>query len=981
MPDTISRLLLLTCLTLLLLSRTVAAQEMSFVNVTGKLGLPATECYNVFQDSKGYIWISTEAGLCRYNGSNLQVFDKRNGLPERGVYAYMEDKLGQLWLATRRNRILIYKNGKLTEAPFSKQYQHLHDKFLTYGIREYGENKLVLQNYYLTYTVDLVTQSMEKTQKAGTAYQVHFERAGDQLIPLNFICASPSVTKSGALQLIFRKGGRADTLNTNLDPGDRSARLLSCKAGDYFFCSLKDKLIRLSPAWDIDILPQKNAIVSLYADKSDGIWVGMKDNGVNYYPSGKEPGKHIALMKGLSVTGICEDREGNVWLTTLEKGLLVCKNKRVVSFAGMQGLNKPASMLRTVNGSVLVSTDPYTIMALSGNTPQSFSVRFNPSHIVADVIPAGRNKMLVLKGMPVFTDSRFKELYRPKTDEAFYGSEGRLTQTKASGSFLSGLFIMCLISGSDIVMGFRLPDKSIDMCPASGDSLLLGCRNGLYILLQNDTVLHKVPGIDKAVTRIFKAADETIWITTKEEGLYQFVHNRLRPAGRELELKTDIFFDITEDRYRNIWLGSNAGLIRLASPVSKHSVKYFNTTNSLPANEVFKLAADSQYIYISTVEGISRIPLSDTGNNCPPPVYLSAFKVNGANLGNDTSPRTFAYNKNNIELDFDVLSFDLEDRSGLWYRINNGAFVSQKGNILKLDNLAHGDYRLEVYGLTADGTKSTRPVILSFAIALPFWKTWWFVLMTVLLLAALVYIWLERRIAKVKRTAGEKNRLGKLISSYKLLALQAQMNPHFIFNSINCIQYFILEQKEQEAYQYLSKFSRLLRDVLHHSDKLSIRLDQEIDTLSTYIALEQYRFENKFVYELHIGAGININEVTLPPMLVQPYVENAIWHGLLSLPRGSKGKLWLGFLREGPLLKIVIRDNGVGRESAARKKRHMYPPVAMDLTAKRLGIVHQIWGDATIKVNITDLYDESQMPAGTLVELFLPVNMPSPEGL
>ncbi len=956
------------------------AQQMNFVNVTGKLGLPATECYNVFQDRKGYIWISTEAGLCRYNGSSLQVFGKSNGLPERGIYAYTEDRHGVLWLVTCRNRILMYQDGQLTEAAVSKQYQKVYPRSLTYSIQEYDEGRLILQNYSNTYIVDVAKQSLQRIYRKGKQHQFFFEKQEDRLIPVNADYSYNRELRLSGLEMIFMNGRRADTTKVFLNPpAYRPNKFLSCRSGGYFFCSFGERLFRFSAGLEVHMMPQKSSIISLYRDKSNGIWVGMKESGVNYYPSGNEPGKYISLLNGFSVSGICEDREGNVWLTTLEKGLWVCKNKRLLSFAGMKGLDRPANMLKTVNGAVLASIDYGTVRVLSGFTERSFDLPFNPSDKIDDMISSGKDQLLVLKGALTYINARFQKSGRPGIQIPYIGNRGKLVQTDSSEYYLLGFSTLHKIHHGKARLLFTLPDKGGDLCLISRDSLLLGCRKGLFSFTRNDTTLHKIPGVDKTVTRIVKASDGAVWVATKEEGLYQFVQNKLKPIGRELGLKTDIFFDIAEDRHGNIWLGSNAGMIRLALPLNKQAVKYFNTTNGLPANEVFRLAADSQYIYVSTVEGISRMPLSDTGNIYPPPVYLSAFKVNGKDLGKPAGKRTLAYNENNIELNFDVLSFDLESQAGLWYRINKGAFVTQKGNILKLDNLEQGDYRLEVYGVTADGTKSARPVILSFIVAPAFWKTWWFLLAVSLLLSTLIYVLLEKRIAQIKRKAEEKSKLSRLISSYKLFALQAQMNPHFIFNSINSIQYFILKQKEQDAYQYLSRFSRLIRKVLEHSDKLSISLGQEISTLKDYITLEQYRFENKFDYELYIDADINTEEVSLPPMLIQPYVENAIWHGLLSLPKGSKGKLWLSFLLEGALLRIVIRDNGIGREKAAQKKNHTHTPVAMELTAKRLQIVHQIWGDATIRVNITDLYDEAQSPAGTQVELFLPLNIQLPE--
>lgn len=205
--------------------------------------------------------------------------------------------------------------------------------------------------------------------------------------------------------------------------------------------------------------------------------------------------------------------------------------------------------------------------------------------------------------------------------------------------------------------------------------------------------------------------------------------------------------------------------------------------------------------------------------------------------------------------------------------------------------------------------------------------------------------------------------------------LLSQMNPHFVFNSINSIQSFVLDKKEKEAYSYLAKFSKLIRMVLNNTEQLVIPLFQEIDLLKTYIELEQLRFEKAFEYEIVIDDDLDEQSLFIPPMLVQPYVENAIWHGLMNLKEERIGKLSITLKAENNLLKIVIEDNGIGRKKAALyEKESIHRPIAMKLTEKRLQMIHKTWGQDGIKVSIHDLYDENNKAIGTQVELFLPLD-------
>lgn len=202
--------------------------------------------------------------------------------------------------------------------------------------------------------------------------------------------------------------------------------------------------------------------------------------------------------------------------------------------------------------------------------------------------------------------------------------------------------------------------------------------------------------------------------------------------------------------------------------------------------------------------------------------------------------------------------------------------------------------------------------------------------------------------------------------------LVSQMNPHFIFNSINSIQNYVLQKKEIDAYSYLAKFSKLIRMVLNNSNKNQILLYEEIDLLKTYIEIEQLRFENAFDYIVEVDDDINEQEFSIPPMLIQPFVENAIWHGIMNIEKERKGKLILKFELVHDLLKITIEDNGIGRLKSQLYKTENHQPLAMNLTEQRLSVLHELTNKAGIKITINDLHDKNGNASGTKVEIYLP---------
>ncbi len=203
-------------------------------------------------------------------------------------------------------------------------------------------------------------------------------------------------------------------------------------------------------------------------------------------------------------------------------------------------------------------------------------------------------------------------------------------------------------------------------------------------------------------------------------------------------------------------------------------------------------------------------------------------------------------------------------------------------------------------------------------------------------------------------------------------ALRAQMNPHFIFNSLNSIQKYILQNQSQEAYDYLAKFSKLIRQVLMNSERSDITIKDEKVLLELYVELEQRRFKNRFDYSIICSAIVPLN-FKIPIMLVQPFVENAIWHGLMNLNRTKHGLLTIDFELEQDNLKIQIKDNGIGREAAALKRKDSeYRSVGMMFTQKRLELLKES-GNINAKIEIIDLKDENGNANGTSVEIKFPL--------
>jgi sensor histidine kinase YesM len=211
------------------------------------------------------------------------------------------------------------------------------------------------------------------------------------------------------------------------------------------------------------------------------------------------------------------------------------------------------------------------------------------------------------------------------------------------------------------------------------------------------------------------------------------------------------------------------------------------------------------------------------------------------------------------------------------------------------------------------------------------------------------------------------------ISKAELKALRAQMNPHFVFNSLNSIQHYILNSKGDEAVKYLNKFAKLIRIILSNSEKPTVTINEDIEALRFYLELERMRFENKFEYSIKIDESIDGDYDEIPPMLIQPYLENAILHGIN--PKDGNGKIEITMKIVNQFIKISIADDGIGREKSkaiqSLQPAARHKSLGMKITKDRVRILNNIH-QSNLNVNIIDLYNDKMEAIGTQVDLFIP---------
>ena len=331
-------------------------------------------------------------------------------------------------------------------------------------------------------------------------------------------------------------------------------------------------------------------------------------------------------------------------------------------------------------------------------------------------------------------------------------------------------------------------------------------------------------------------------------------------------------------------------------------------------------------------------------------------------------PVNLSYQQNFLTIEFALLNFSNPQQINYYYLLDDvdkDWVNAGTKNIASYTNLQPGKYIFSVRA--GDGNDSTEVTSFSIIITPPFWKTLLFKI-TVLAAACLLVFWLfKKRIKTIRHEAALKQK----IAETETKALRAQMNPHFIFNCLTSIDNLIQMDEKEKATLYLSKFAKLIRSILESSASNAVPCWKDLETLQLYLQLESLRWDNKFAYSLNISDEILNGDYKVPPLIIQPFVENAIHHGLLNKIEADK-KLQLDVFVSGNNIHYIIEDNGVGRIKAAAYKqlnKPAYPSMGMQITTDRIHLFNQDSNNGSVK--ITDLYNADNHASGTRVEVEL----------
>jgi ligand-binding sensor domain-containing protein len=559
----------------------------------------------------------------------------------------------------------------------------------------------------------------------------------------------------------------------------------------------------------------------------------------------------------------------------------------------------------------------------------------------------------------------------------------------------------------------------------------VGTMGGVYAI---DPVTMKATSFDKhpvlsqlngkMIISMFEDKAHRVWMGTHGNGVYCYdkQQNKMEHFGMQEGMPSDLVFGFTEDnlgnvytatsrgfviippnrklqvysvqnglRYErcetvlrdkegNVWVSNNRSLIKY-NPVTKQLTHY--EENSGLSIDGFR---SNTAIMASTGEMLWG---SESGVNHFFPERLliapSLLQVSTYAIDTDDTTQYVSSNKyfaipfssNDITLHFTAINLNGSRNIEYQYKLEGYDKEWHSGTDVRearYPSLPAGSYTFRVKASVDRVNWTTANNELSLYIIPPVWQRWWFIAASVILLGLVIYAVYRYRIQQIREKEKLKTEYNQKIAEIEMKALRAQMNPHFIFNCLNSINRYIVKSDHTTASLYLTRFSKLIRLILDNSNSKNVLLSNELEALRIYIEMESLRFNNKFTYNIVLDKDVHADIMEVPPLIIQPYVENAIWHGLLHKETAGHLSIHLSLITDN-MLQCVIEDDGVGREKAREyksKSATTKKSLGMKLTEDRISILNK-HASPNASITIIDLVAADGEPGGTKVILKIPV--------
>jgi ligand-binding sensor domain-containing protein len=964
-------------------ARLAAAQTPAYLHYGVQDGLPSNLVYCGTQDKRGLLWFGTDKGLACFDGTRFRTLGMKDGLPDPEVLNLMEDSAGRLWMSSYRKKPYYRQNGHFIEAQQDSMLEKMELQAPLWEFYEDADQSVWLSSqgpFFFRYGENGVESKRAEHSVVTPA------RIGGKLFFFG-------------IKFIFQElpDGKM-TIVKQLDAppmGDVNPFQGMSISGNRVLYSFYDRLILLE--WRdgqfVEVERRSSPLGRIFTDNQGRFWVcSLAEGAVCFDNKKKDLSNPVHFFKGEKVTLMFDDRQGTHWFCTTDNGIYAIPENIAVNFSDRDGLtsNNIISLASGKNEHILIGDDEGNLHELDHSNNRFSTTRFGSAdgyNRIRCIVPTPGGKLWIL------------------TDETLFYVRGRSRQkikinvSPKSAMFLGERLWFASSGGLYYVTERKLMPVQVAIgrftaVGSDSDGLVwAGTDDGIYC--QSDSFQTnfglKFRALKTRIVAIQKAGKDSLWIVTPNDGLLlaQLKNGAiasLQSVNQQLAAPIDNIQSLYSEPDGHLWLATNRGVYRLD--------KFWNTViynrhDGLANNDVNAVLVKGDTLWAATVGGLSRLQLRPPNELGDFPTYIirARYRADAQTLmfhflDSSVISKNIVLPPNATLFEIELAGLDYRHQGNMlyecvttqrlpawqWWTLDNLLTWAANGFKEKTDvarvsasslgfgvHLPPGCYQLAITAITPGSVRSRHPDVLNVEMRPHRYNTVWFWLLIWGLMAYAIW--------RIVRARNAFRKLDAAASELQLKALQTQMNPHFVGNSINAIQQFFYPPDPVRASEYIALFNRLLRRTLKFSEQTFIPFSEEIAYDRDYLEMLKLRFGDRFHYEI-TGAEAVPADTPFPSMLLQPLLENASQHGLA--PDGvSMLKLDFSFSRKK--LTCSVTDNGVGY----RKTRELQKNSGTDHESKGLEILLQKVETLNrryqlgLKLDLQDLSDTTPPLRGT----------------
>lgn len=933
-------------------------QELPWSHYSSKNGLTSNCVYDICSTPDGKMWFATSNGVTVFDGTHFTSFGPENGLPDPEVFKITTDDFGRPWFSTYSGDLYYLEDQKVKaffeESPEERIPNLSFKNVLSLAV--YGDS--VLLGYNSGEHLMVGKSGHHQMVDADTGRQHIFysiTRAGKTVFGINEL-------PKYSMVLLRKVEGQA--WQRILLSGHEHDHMFGCFAleldnGKLLFANHKS-LYLIDSMGEIETSRTdfNKPIIRLFEDNEGSIWVCTKSGGAFKIDIENGLSVQSTFLEDLSVTAIHQDFEGGYWFSTLESGVYYSPFVDVTYHEVQEvGLAGTVTCMDALGNDLVLGTSS-EILGRYRTSLGKLELVKTGFGTVNDLVVAG-SSAFVAGAKGIFRLDSMNRLIQ--LNEMFmkdlYWQDGELTGMNSS------LFAINLYDDSyKVLRDYHC--RQIDFVVENPNRFWVACLDKLTLAELEDGNWQIRDIIEGRVNEL-KLEGTLLYASTVDGGLCIINTSTLEQQwiNRSNGLPSSLCYSSLMASDGSLWVANHAGVSRMVlGDEGWQLAKNYNQFDGIFRYASRDMVEVNETVWITDEKGVWSIPLKNAHKNVEAPLFLElkGKVLNGRDVV-DSSLRRLSHKVNDVQFHFLAAAFRNAGEMAYRYRLNglDSNYHTTRENEVFYASLSPGDYQFEVQALNSDGLWSVSKT-LGFSIPIPFWKRDWFTSAVVLLLLFMSVGALLIRQNMIKR----KQNVQMALANYEQKAVAAQMNPHFIYNILNSAQYYINNNGADTANDYLARVAFLMRKILHNSNHSFVTVEEELTVIRSYLSLEKERFQQKFEYKIDVDSALDTSGVFIPSMVIQPHVENAIWHGLMRSKKPER-LLTVRLNLQENLLIWQVEDNGLGREKAQQSEQD-HESTGVGLTKKRLAAL-SVKTKNTYSQEIQDLYEENGEPAGTLI--------------